>query len=166
MVVDFLPVLKHREEVKSTRDAERHPYFLFKNFGKYRENVEINRFCMYVEGNEDDHSHQPYAEADKRVRSEAGQIQAVRGESRRIRPVGRQPCRIHRCEVASRPRQDVQNGPRGGVPVPGDNTPRIIDDRAGKSYRNRRPGPDHRGLPNMVMGGSRRDSPRPRKGTQ
>lgn len=40
-----------------------------------------------------------------------------------------------------------------GVPVPGDNTPRIIDDRAGKSYRNRRPGPDHRGLPNMVMGG-------------
>jgi hypothetical protein len=31
--------------------------------------------------------------------------------------------------------------------------PRIIDDRAGKSYRNRRPGPDHRGLPNMVMGG-------------
>ncbi|WP_214442823.1 Spy0128 family protein, partial [Bifidobacterium longum] len=29
---------------------------------------------------------------------------------------------------------------------------RIIDDRAGKSYRNRRPGPDHRGLPNMVMG--------------
>lgn len=39
-----------------------------------------------------------------------------------------------------------------GVPVPGDNTPRIIDDRAGKSYRNRRPGPDHRGLPNMVMG--------------
>ncbi len=24
--------------------------------------------------------------------------------------------------------------------------------RAGKSYRNRRPGPDHRGLPNMVMG--------------
>lgn len=33
---------------------------------------------MYVEGNEDDHSHQPYAEADKRVRSEAGQIQAVR----------------------------------------------------------------------------------------
>lgn len=28
MVVDFLPVLKHREEVKSTRDAERHPYFL------------------------------------------------------------------------------------------------------------------------------------------
>lgn len=27
MVVDFLPVLKHREEVKSTRDAERHPYF-------------------------------------------------------------------------------------------------------------------------------------------
>lgn len=41
----------------------------------------------------------------------------------------------------------------GGVPVPGDNTPRIIDDRAGKSYRNRRPGPDHRGLPNMVMGG-------------
>lgn len=135
MVVDFLPVLKHREEVKSTRDAERHPYFLFKNFGKYRENVGINRFCMYVEGNEDDHSHQPYAEADKRVRSEAGQIQAVRGESRRIRPVGRQPCRIHRCEVASRPRQDVQNGPRGGVPVPGDNTPRIIDDRAGKSYR-------------------------------
>ena len=89
MVVDFLPVLKHREEVKSTRDAERHPYFLFKNFGKYRENVGINRFCMYVEGNEDDHSHQPYAEADKRVRSEAGQIQAVRGESRRIRPVGR-----------------------------------------------------------------------------
>ena len=143
----------------STRDAERHPYFLFKNFGKYRENVGINRFCMYVEGNEDDHSHQPYAEADKRVRSEAGQIQAVRGESRRIRPVGRQPCRIHRCEVASRPRQDVQNGPRGGVPVPGDNTPRIIDDRAGKSYRNRRPGPDHRGLPNMVMGGS---LPRPR----
>ena len=56
--------------------------------------------------------------------------------------------------------------PGGGVPVPGDNTPRIIDDRAGKSYRNRRPGPDHRGLPNMVMGGSRRDSPRPRKGTQ
>ena len=52
MVVDFLPVLKHREEVKSTRDAERHPYFLFKNFGKYRENVGINRFCMYVEGNE------------------------------------------------------------------------------------------------------------------
>lgn len=84
MVVDFLPVLKHREEVKSTRGAERHPYFLFKNFGKYRENVGINRFCMYVEGNEDDHSHQPYAEADKRVRSEAGQIQAVRGESRRI----------------------------------------------------------------------------------
>ena len=41
-----------------------------------------------------------------------------------------------------------------GVPVPGDNTPRIIDDRAGKSYRNRRPGPDHRGLPNMVMGGA------------
>ena len=39
-----------------------------------------------------------------------------------------------------------------GVPVPGDNTPRIIDDRAGKSYRNRRPGPDHRNLPNMVMG--------------
>ena len=34
---------------------------------------------MYIEGNEDDHSHQPYAEADKRVRSEAGQIQAVRG---------------------------------------------------------------------------------------
>lgn len=96
MVVDFLPVLKHREEVKSTRGAERHPYFLFKNFGKYRENVGINRFCMYVEGNEDDHSHQPYAEADKRVRSEAGQIQAVRGESRRIRPVGRQPCRIYR----------------------------------------------------------------------
>ena len=29
MVVDFLPVLKHREEVKSTRDAERHPYFFF-----------------------------------------------------------------------------------------------------------------------------------------
>jgi len=109
MVVDFLPVLKHREEVKSTRDAERHPYFLFKNFGKYRENVEINRFCMYVEGNEDDHSHQPYAEADKRVRSEAGQIQAVRGESRRIRPVGRQPCRIHRCEVASRPRQEADS---------------------------------------------------------
>lgn len=96
MVVDFLPVLKHREEVKSTRGAERHPYFLFKNFGKYRENVGINRFCMCVEGNEDDHSHQPYAEADKRVRSEAGQIQAVRGESRRIRPVGRQPCRIYR----------------------------------------------------------------------
>ena len=43
-----------------------------------------------------------------------------------------------------------------GVPVPGDNTPRIIDDRAGKSYRNRRPGPDHRGLPNMVMGGALR----------
>ena len=63
---------------------------------------------MYVEGNEDDHSHQPYAEADKRVRSEAGQIQAVRGESRRIRPVGRQPCRIYRCGVVSRPRQDVQ----------------------------------------------------------
>lgn len=85
MVVDFLPVLKHREEVKSTRDAERHPYFfLFKNFGKYRKNVGINRFCMYVEGNEDNHSHQPYAEADKRVRSEAGQMQAVRGESRRI----------------------------------------------------------------------------------
>ena len=40
-----------------------------------------------------------------------------------------------------------------GVPVPGDNTPpRIIDDRAEKSYRNRRPGPDHRDLPNMVMG--------------
>lgn len=48
MVVDFLPVLKHREEVKSTRGAERHPYFLFKNFGKYRKNVGINRFCMYV----------------------------------------------------------------------------------------------------------------------
>lgn len=30
MVVDFLPVLKHREEVKSTRDAERHPYFFTK----------------------------------------------------------------------------------------------------------------------------------------
>lgn len=30
MVVDFLPVLKHREEVKSTRDAERHPYFYSK----------------------------------------------------------------------------------------------------------------------------------------
>ena len=30
MVVDFLPVVKHREEVKSTRDAERHPYFYSK----------------------------------------------------------------------------------------------------------------------------------------
>lgn len=30
MVVDFLPVLKHRKEVKSTRDAERHPYFYSK----------------------------------------------------------------------------------------------------------------------------------------
>ncbi len=30
MVVAFLPVLKHREEVKSTRDAERHPYFYSK----------------------------------------------------------------------------------------------------------------------------------------
>ena len=30
--------------------------------------------------------------------------------------------------------------------------PRIINDRAGKSYRDRRPGPDHRDLPNMVMG--------------
>lgn len=30
MVVDFLPVLKHREEAKSTRDAERHPYFYSK----------------------------------------------------------------------------------------------------------------------------------------
>lgn len=30
MVVDFLPVLKHREEVKSTRDAERYPYFYSK----------------------------------------------------------------------------------------------------------------------------------------
>lgn len=30
MVVDFLPVLKHREEVKSTRGAERHPYFYSK----------------------------------------------------------------------------------------------------------------------------------------
>lgn len=39
-----------------------------------------------------------------------------------------------------------------GVPAPGDNTPRIINDRAGKSYQDRRPGPDHRGLPNMVMG--------------
>ena len=29
--------------------------------------------------------------------------------------------------------------------------PRIINDRAGKSYQDRRPGPDHRGLPNMVM---------------
>ena len=29
MVVDFLPVLKHREEVKSTGDAERHPYFFY-----------------------------------------------------------------------------------------------------------------------------------------
>lgn len=68
---------------------------------------------MYVEGNEDDHSHQPYAEADKRVRSEAGQIQAVRSESHRIRPVGRQPCRIHRCEAASRPflgRGRIQTG--------------------------------------------------------
>lgn len=45
-------------------------------------------------GNENNHSHQPYAEADKRVRSEARQIQATRSESRRIRPVGRQPCRI------------------------------------------------------------------------
>ena len=183
MVVDFLPVLKHREEVKSTRDAERHPYFLFKNFGKYRENVGINRFCMYVEGNEDDHSHQPYAEADKRVRSEAGQIQAVRGESRRIRPVGRPtvfPATVFVSvasghltllavgQVLQRSLEPAGRAKRtqGGVPVPGDNTPRIIDDRAGKSYRNRRPGPDHRGLPNMVMGGSRRDSPRPRKGTQ
>lgn len=89
------------------------PTFYSKNFGKYRENVGINRFCMYVEGNEDDHSHQPYAEADKRVRSEAGQIQAVRSESHRIRPVGRQPCRIHRCEAASRPflgRGRIQTG--------------------------------------------------------
>lgn len=30
MVVDFLPVLKHREGVKSTRDTERHPYFYSK----------------------------------------------------------------------------------------------------------------------------------------
>ncbi|GHM62080.1 hypothetical protein MCC00055_19510 [Bifidobacterium longum subsp. longum] len=30
--------------------------------------------------------------------------------------------------------------------------PRIINDRAGESYQDRRPGPDHRGLPNMVMG--------------
>lgn len=81
----------------STRDAERHPYFFYsKTLVNTEKNVGINRFCMYVEGNEDDHSHQPYAEADKRVRSEARQIQAIRGESRRIRPVGRQPCRIHR----------------------------------------------------------------------
>ncbi len=40
-----------------------------------------------------------------------------------------------------------------GVPIPGDNTPpRIIDDRTRESYRNRRPGLDHRDLPNTVMG--------------
>lgn len=127
----------------STRDAERHPYFLFKNFGKYRENVGINRFCMYVEGNEDDHSHQPYAEADKRVRSEAGQIQAVRGESRRIRPVERQPCRIYRCEVVSRPRQDVQTrkGKHWNERQPNDTA--HANDRDGNGLRDR----EHAGRP-------------------
>ena len=37
----------------STRDAERHPYFfLFKNFGKYRENVGINRFACTLKETE------------------------------------------------------------------------------------------------------------------
>lgn len=99
---------------------------------------------MYVEGNEDDHSHQPYAETDKRVRSEAGQIQAVRGESHRIRPVGRQPCRIHRCEAVSRPRQDVQTrkGKHWNERQPNDTA--HANDRDGNGLRGR----EHAGRPN------------------
>lgn len=131
------------------------PIFLFKNFGKYRKNVGINRFCMYVEGNEDDHSHQPYAEADKRVRSEAGQIQAVRGESRRIRPVGCQPCRIYRCGVVSRPRQDVQTrkGKHWNERQPNDTA--HANDRDGNGLRDR----EHAGRPGTgpIRNGSRHD---------
>ncbi len=39
-----------------------------------------------------------------------------------------------------------------GIPIPATNPPDHRR-RAGKSYRNRQPGPNHRGLPNMVMGG-------------
>ena len=39
------------------------------------------------------------------------------------------------------------------APAPGDNTPRIINNRAGKSYRNRRPGPDHSGPTKHSNGG-------------
>ena len=84
MVVDFLPVLKHREEVKSTRDAERHPYFYSKTLVNTEKMLESPDFACTLKETKTTIPHQPYAEADKRVRSEAGQIQAVRGESRRI----------------------------------------------------------------------------------
>lgn len=50
MVVDFLPVLKHREEVKSTRDAERHPYFYSKTLVNTEKMLESPDFaCMLKE---------------------------------------------------------------------------------------------------------------------
>lgn len=45
MVVDFLPVLKHREEVKSTRDAERHPYFYSKTLVNTEKMLESTDFA-------------------------------------------------------------------------------------------------------------------------
>lgn len=50
MVVDFLPVLKHREEVKSTRDAERHPFFYSKTLVNTEKMLESPDFaCMLKE---------------------------------------------------------------------------------------------------------------------
>ena len=119
------------------------PIFYSKTLVNTEKMLESTDFACTLKETKTTIPHQPYAETDKRVRSEAGQIQAVRGESRRIRPVGRQPCRIYRCGVVSRPRQDVQTrkGKHWNERQPNDTA--HANDRDGNGLRDR----EHAGRP-------------------
>ena len=127
----------------STRDAERHPYFLFKNFGKYRENVGINRFCMYVEGNEDDLI--PISRTPKQI-SEFG-LKPGKYRPSAVKVAGFDPLDANHAAstggVASRPRQDVQTrkGKHWNERQPNDTA--HANDRDGNGLRDR----EHAGRP-------------------
>lgn len=145
----------------STRDAERHPYFLFKNFGKYRKNVGINRFCMYLKETK---TTIPISRTPKPI-SEFG-LKPGKYRPSAVKVAGFDPLDANHAAstggVASRPRQDVQTrkGKHWNERQPNDTA--HANDRDGNGLRDR----EHAGWPGTgpIRDGGRHDHHRPGQG--
>lgn len=107
MVVDFLPVLKHREEVKSTRDAERHPYFYSKTLVNTEKMLESPDFACTLKETK---TTIPISRTPKPI-SGFG-LKPGRYRPSAVKVAGFDPLDANHVAstggVASRPRQDVQ----------------------------------------------------------
>ena len=142
MVVDFLPVLKHREEVKSTRDAERHPYFYSKTLVNTEKMLESPDFACTLKETK---TTIPISRTPKPI-NEFG-LKPGKYRPSAVKVTGFDPLDANHAAstggVASRPRQDVQTrkGKHWNERQPNDTA--HANDRDGNGLRDR----EHAGRP-------------------